>query len=187
VVRGRFRKAGHIGAFWTQRIGSCYGFCVMSEDPHPPTSIVPTVPTELANVVRAGVAAGREVSGAVAMGGTVCALYAGEMLLTKAFLCYNRNYTRDFVDFAELACLLADADVVETLSKIDEKFAWQKQPSVVLGVLKTLLHAQPADIDTHGYSTLRWLAPRLGSWEQVQEKCRAIGGLLAKRVLGAEP
>jgi len=240
----------------------------MSEDhSHQPAPIIPTVPAELADVVRAGIAAGREVAGAVALGGTVCALYAGhrvsldidfgvsdlrqrfqqvrdhllevdgwqeadvrvpvlilgsiqgveigfrqlrrntpfdtvlvktangdlvvptldEMLLTKAFLTYNRNCTRDFVDFAELACLKMDADVVDTLSKMDDKFAWERQPSVVLGVLKTLLHAQPADIDTHGYSTFRWLAPRLTSWEQVQEKCRAIGNLLAKRIVGGAP
>lgn len=29
-----------------------------------------------------------------------------ELLRVKAFLAYERNYTRDFVDFAELSCLL---------------------------------------------------------------------------------
>jgi len=241
---------------------------VMSEEsPQQPASLNPSVPTELANIVRAGVKAGREVPGAVALGGTVCSLYArhrlsldidfgvadlrqrfhqvrghllelegwqeadvrvpvlilgsidgveigfrqlrrntpfdtlsvrtadgdlvvptlDEMLLTKAFLIYDRNRTRDFVDFAELACLETDASVVETLSKMDAKFGWDKQPTVMLGALKTLLHGEPADSDTHGYSTFRWLAPRLKSWEQVQSKCRAIGDLLARRILGAKP
>jgi hypothetical protein len=246
----------------------CYNRCVMSEvRGHQSVFVSPSVPTELVNIVRAGVKAGREVPGAVALGGTICSLYAGhrlsldidfgvsdlrdrfqqvrehllevdgwreadvrvpvlilgsiegveigfrqlrrntpfdtvlvktadgdlvvptlgEMLLTKAFLIYNRNYTRDFVDFAELACLDTDAGVVEALSKMDGKFAWSKQPSVVLGVLKTLLHAEPADSDTHGYSTFRWLAPKLSSWQQVQAKCRAIGELLANRLVGAPP
>jgi hypothetical protein len=44
---------------------------------------------------------------------------------------------------------------------MDEKFAWDRQPSMMLGVLKTLLHAEPDDADTNGYSSFRWLAPRL--------------------------
>jgi hypothetical protein len=177
-----------------REIDSCwqgYDCSTMSEDPthH---DVFPSVPSELAKVVRAGVRAGREVPGAVALGRTVCALYAGhrvsldidfgvsdlrqrfeqvrnhllgmdewreadvrvpvlihgsiegieigfrqlrrntpfqtivvktpdgdlvvptlaEMLLTKAFLIYNRNTTRDFVDFAELACLETDSNVV---------------------------------------------------------------------------
>ena len=41
-----------------------------------PEQPAPSVPPELAGVVRAGVRAAREVPGAVAVGGTVCSLYA---------------------------------------------------------------------------------------------------------------
>jgi hypothetical protein len=57
-----------------------------------------------------------------------------ELLRVKAFPAYERNYTRDFVDFAELSCLLEPERVVEVLSVLDEKFQWEKQPSVILEV-----------------------------------------------------
>jgi hypothetical protein len=48
-----------------------------------------------------------------------------ELIRVKAFLLYDRNYTRDFFDFAELACLL-DADaVVEALVSLNCIFAWE--------------------------------------------------------------
>src|SRR5438477_13114846 len=39
-----------------------------------------SVPKELVEVVRAGVKANREVTGSIALGGTVCSLYAGHRL-----------------------------------------------------------------------------------------------------------
>ncbi len=47
---------------------------------HQPAAPKPEVPRELAEVVRAGVKAARLVPGAVAVGGTVCALYATHRL-----------------------------------------------------------------------------------------------------------
>lgn len=224
----------------------------------------PTIPAALEAVVRAGAKANREVPGAVALGGTVCAMYANhrlsididfvvadlrqrfeqvrehmlevhgwseanatppvlllgsldgvdvgfrqlrrstpletvtvataagpltvptleELLRTKADLLYQRNYTRDFVDFTALSVLLPDGAVVESLADLDAKFAWEKQPSVLLGVLKALMRAEPSDIGTHGYDTFRWLAPRLKDWPEVRDRCREIGRLLTVRVGG---
>jgi hypothetical protein len=97
---------------------------------------------------------------------------------------YTRGYTRDFVDFAALAQLVADRVVVECLVDLDARFAWPKQPSILLGVVKALLHAQPVDFETHGFATFRWLAPQLRSWEQVRDHCRAIGRQLSVRAAG---
>jgi len=77
--------------------------------------------------------------------------------------------------------------VVDSLEVIDAKFAWDKQPSVMLNVLKSLMAADPHDRDTHGYNTFKWISPRLKSWEAVQEKCRQMGTALAKCVFDVSP
>lgn len=108
-----------------------------------------------------------------------------ELIRVKAFLLYDRNYTRDFFDFAELACLLDTEKVVETLTSLDQTFAWEKQPSIVLEVMKTLLDPNPHDqADAkHGFDQLRFLAPKLRSWKKVSAKCRDVGRKLSLRML----
>jgi hypothetical protein len=225
-----------------------------------------TIPPELAEVVRVGVRAGREVPGSVALGGAVCALFAHhresididfvladlnkrfqevrehlfevpgwkearirvpvlilgsldgvevgyrqlrrsapletqgvetpegtliiptleEMLRVKAFLIYERDTTRDFVDFAELSRLLERDEVVDALSGLDEKFGWARQPSIILEVTKALLQPEPHDRGTNGFETLRFLDPKLKTWEEVAAQCRDIGQRLAVRTLGGD-
>jgi Nucleotidyl transferase AbiEii toxin, Type IV TA system len=222
------------------------------------------VPRELADVVRAGIRANREVPGSVALGGAICALFCNhrasrdidfvvddldrrfqkirehllelpgwretrvrvpvltlgsldgievgyrqlrrtapletqeiqtpegtlvvptldELLRVKAFLTYDRDCTRDFVDFAELSSLLDPARVVDALSVLDEKFRWEKQPSVIVEVIKALLHPDPHDRETDGFETLRLLDPKWRTWEEVAERCRDIGRRLSIRILG---
>ncbi len=226
------------------------------------------VPDELVEVVKAGVRANREVKGSIALGGTICSLFAHhrestdidfvlsdlsqrfdeirehlfqvaewrekrvsipltilgtldgirigyrqlrrlepietqvvetpwgtlvvptleELLRTKAFLCYNRNYTRDFVDFAELSCLFDIETVVVVLSDLDKKFRWEKQPTIVLEVIKTLLLSVPHDLndEIHGFNQLRFTDPKLRSWDEVAARCKEIGDLLSIRVIGGE-
>ena len=116
--------------------------------------------------------------------GTLTIPTLDELLRTKAFLAYDRDYTRDFVDFAELSCLLNPDKVVDVLSVLDEKFRWEKQPSVIVEVAKALLHPAPHDRETHGFETLRLLEPNLQTWEEVAEKCRDIGQRLSIRIFG---
>lgn len=214
----------------------------------------PQVPPELAVVVRAGVKAGLLVPGAVALGGTVCSLYAGhrlskdidfvitdlrerfdevslalenepgwtvkksipdkvilgkldgveigyrqlrrtvpldtvelqtpegslsiptleELIRVKAFLACERNYTRDYFDFAELSSLLPSEQVIAALVQLDEKIGWEHRPFVALEVMKSLAACSPRDKQTHGFSTFQLLAPRVKSWEAVETKCREI-------------
>jgi len=223
-----------------------------------------TIPPELAEVVRVGVRASREVPGSVALGGSVCALFAhhpesididfvltdlnkrfqevrehlfevpgwkearirvpvlilgsldgvevgyrqlrrsapletqevetpegtliiptlAEMLRVKAFLIYERDTTRDYVDFAELSCLLEPGEVVDALSVLDEKFGWEKRPSIILEVTKALVQPEPHDLGTNGFETLRFLDPKLKTWEEVAAQCRVIGRRLAVKTLG---
>lgn len=226
------------------------------------------VPEELAEVIKAGVKANREVEGSIALGGTICSLFAHhrassdidfvlsdlsqrfddirehlfelpewkeamvrfpvlilgsfngieigyrqlrraapmetqiietpdgslivptipELLRTKAFLCYNRNYTRDFVDFAELACLMETDKVVDILSDLDEKFRWEKQPTIVVEVIKKLLLPNPHDLEheKHGFKHLRFLHPKLKTWTEVAAKCQEIGKGLSTKILIAD-
>jgi hypothetical protein len=235
-----------------------------NEEREPALKIV--VPKELVEVIRVGVRANREVSGSVALGGAICALYCQhrtsididfvltdlrdrfqeirehlfevpdwkeaqakrpvlilgslsgvevgyrqlrratpletqdiellegtlkiptleELLRVKAFLLYDRNNTRDFVDFAELTCLLDTEKVVEALSSLDEKFSWEKQPSIVLGVIKTLLNPEPHDTATHGFETLKLLNPKLTTWVGVSQKCQEVGKALSLKILGGK-
>lgn len=223
------------------------------------------IPEQLHDVVRAGVEANREVSGSIALGGTVCSLFthhrlssdidfvlsdlstrfeeirehllklpgwkesrvhvpvlilgsldgfeigyrqlrratpidtqivetpdgpliiptAEELLRTKAFLTYNRNYTRDFFDFAELSCLFDLSEVVKILSDLDERFRWEKQPTVLVEVIKKLLSPDPHDLEhaQYGFSHLRLLNPRLKTWGEVAERCREIGEELSVKIL----
>lgn len=234
---------------------------MVPQDPKkPPDGIAePSVPDALRAVVRAGVRANREVPGAVALGGTVCAMYAHhrlsmdidfvvsdlrdrfdlvrehmldvagwseanvhppvlllgsldgvevgfrqlrrgtplqtttietpdgpltiptlpELLRTKAYLLYHRNAIRDYIDFASLARLLSEAVVVEHLADLDRLFAWEKQPSILLGVLKALLRAEPTDFDARAFESFRWITRPFDSWASVQAVCRGIGGRLA--------
>lgn len=108
-----------------------------------------------------------------------------ELIRTKAFLTYNRNYTRDFFDFAELSCLLETNEVVDVLSDLDEKFRWEKQPTILVEVIKKLLSPNPYDLyhEKHGFDQLRFIEPKLKTWEEVEERCSEIGRSLSIRVL----
>ena len=108
-----------------------------------------------------------------------------ELIRTKAFLVYDRNYTRDYFDLAELSCLLETDEVVDILSDLDERFQWEKQPTIVVEVIKKLISPNPHDLydGKHGFEQLQFIAPRLKTWEEVAARCREIGEGLSVRVL----
>jgi hypothetical protein len=227
---------------------------------------VPQVPPELAVVVRAGVKAAKLVPGAIALGGTVCSLYAGhrlskdidfvitnlkeryddisetlnstpgwktrkqnpvvtilgkldgidigyrqlrrtvpletvdlvtpegtlaiptlvELIRIKAFLACERNFTRDYFDFAELTCLIPRDQVLDALEVLDEKMGWENRPHVTLEVMKSLADCEPIDCSTHGFETFNVLMPRVKSWDQVRAICKEIAGELSKRFIKGE-
>lgn len=222
------------------------------------------IPEQLTEVIKVGVEANREVSGSVAVGGSICSLFAHhresadidfvladlsqrfdsirehlvelpewkearvrvpvlilgslhgievgfrqlrrripletqtietpdgglivptieELLRIKAFLTYNRNTTRDFVDFAELSCLFEIPEVGEILIDLDERFSWEKQPTIIVEVAKKLLRPSPFDFDDpkSGFAKLRFIDPRLKTWEEVVERCKAVGEDLTVRI-----
>ena len=107
-----------------------------------------------------------------------------ELLRIKAFLTYNRNTTRDFVDFAELSTLFEIHESGDILSDLDERFGWEKQPSIIVQVAKKLLMPLPYDFDDpkSGFAKLRFIEPRLKTWDDVVERCKAIGEDLTMRL-----
>lgn len=109
-----------------------------------------------------------------------------ELIRTKAFLCYDRNYTRDFVDFAELSLLRETDSVVEALADLEARFKWEIQPTLQIEVMKSLLLASPVDqFDTmHSFTQLKFLEPKLKSWEEVAARSQEIGKLLTIRLAG---
>lgn len=227
------------------------------------------VPKELAEVIKAGIKANREVPGSVAVGGSVCSLFTHhrestdidfvitdlsrrfesvrehllelpewkesrvhvpvlilgslqgieigfrqlrrsipletqiietpdgklvvptieELLRIKAFLTYNRNATRDFVDFAELSVLFEIHEVGEILIDLDERFSWEKQPSIIVEVAKKLLLPSPFDLDDSksGFAQLRFIDPRLKTWKEVAVQCKAVGENLTLRLFAEKP
>jgi hypothetical protein len=109
-----------------------------------------------------------------------------EMLRIKAFLAYERNYVRDFFDFAELAVRLSSESVVQSLLVLDEKMGWENRPSVLLETVKALVQCQPRDLEEQGYASLRLIGPRLKSWEEVKSVCQTVGQLLTDAVIGEQ-
>jgi hypothetical protein len=111
-----------------------------------------------------------------------------ELIRTKAFLTYDRNYTRDYFDFAELSCLIDTSKVIDVLATIDDKFQQDKQEPIVVEIIKKLLAPNPYDLadPRYGFEQLRFLEPRLKTWEQVVARCSEIGSELSVRIFGNE-
>lgn len=107
-----------------------------------------------------------------------------ELLRIKAFLTYDRNTTRDFVDFAELSTLFEIHECGRILIDLDERFGWEKQPSIIVQVAKKLLMPLPYDFDDpkSGFAELRFIEPRLKTWNHIAERCHEIGENLTLRL-----
>ena len=67
------------------------------------------------------------------------------------------------------------------LLDIDEKMGWERQPTVLLEITKALVHCEPRDLETNGFETMRLLAPRIKSWNEVKAVCQELGRVLAER------
>ncbi len=132
----------------------------------------PHIPHELAQVVRAGVQT---------PDGPLVVPTLDELIRIKAFLAYERNYMRDYLDLAELTSVPGEDAAVSALSVLDEKLGWEKQPLVLGEVMKALLLCKPRDLDTCAYDAFRWLNPKLKSWAQIETVCKSLGRALSVR------
>ncbi len=107
-----------------------------------------------------------------------------EMIGIKAFMTYDRNALRDYLDFAALTTCTTEEAVLQALLKLDEQYAGLQTGSVRLEVSKALSDAKPYDLATTDLSRYKGLAPQWHDWSRTQEICRHYGVLLGQKLTG---
>ncbi|HNQ89490.1 MAG TPA: hypothetical protein PKM73_12805 [Verrucomicrobiota bacterium] len=106
-----------------------------------------------------------------------------EMVCMKAFLAYDRNATRDYLDFAALSECASEAATLESLLKLDARYAGLQTVSVALEVAKALSAAAPFDLDESELPHYRGLGARWHRWETTRDICRRFGVLLGESLV----
>ena len=106
-----------------------------------------------------------------------------EIICMKAFLAYNRNTTRDFIDLAALSECSTQAAVIESLRKLDIRYKEVQSTSVCLGVAKALALCAPYDLVETELPKYKALSPKWHSWETTQRICQNLGEMLAASVI----
>ncbi len=106
-----------------------------------------------------------------------------EMLCMKAFLAYERNTTRDFLDFAALTeCASADA-VLRSLGKLDSRYGELQTASVGLEVAKALSAPEPFDLDESELPRYKGVSGKWQQWETIRTICQRFGVLLGEKLI----
>lgn len=101
-----------------------------------------------------------------------------EMICMKAFLAYDRNATRDYLDFAALSeCTSAD-NVVCSLLKLDARYGELQTASIGLEVAKMLCAAAPFDLDETELPRYKGLTEKWRRWETTRSISHRFGVLL---------
>jgi len=109
-----------------------------------------------------------------------------EMLGMKAFLAYDRNATRDYLDFAALSeCASPDA-VLTALLKLDTRYGSLQTASVGLEVAKALCAAAPFDLDELELPRYKGLNEKWHRWETTRTICQRFGVLLGEALIKGE-
>ncbi|MCY7346983.1 MAG: hypothetical protein LH614_12280 [Pyrinomonadaceae bacterium] len=108
-----------------------------------------------------------------------------ELIGMKAYLAYSRNATRDYLDFAALSECAAEQEVLDSLSKLDERYGELQTASVGLEVAKALTEAKPYDLDEVDLSEYKMLAADWRNWNKIEEICGRFGVLLGKKLIGS--
>ena len=128
----------------------------------PAATVGVTRSVEWTGILKAGVLAQRLVPGAICIGfrqlkraqpvetqnvqteaGPLTIPTLDEMICMKAFLAYDRNTTRDYLDFAALSECAAEDVVLRSLLKLDTRYGGLQTDSVGLEVAKALCAAAP--------------------------------------------
>jgi len=107
-----------------------------------------------------------------------------EVLCMKAFLAYNRGATRDFLDFAALSECASEPAVLDSLLKLDKRYAEVQTSSVALGVAKALSAAAPFDLNEAELTQYKGLVKKWHKWEATRSICHRYGVLLGEALVG---
>ena len=106
-----------------------------------------------------------------------------EMICMKAFLAYDRNVTRDYLDFAALTeCASAEA-TLESLLQLDPRYGGLQTASVALEVAKALSAAAPYDLNEADLPHYKGLAGKWHRWEATRDICQRFGVLLGDALI----
>lgn len=108
-----------------------------------------------------------------------------ELIGMKAYLAYSRNATRDYLDFAALSECAVEREVLDSLSKLDERYGELQTASVGLEVAKALTEAKPYDLDEIDLSEYKILAADWRNWNKIEKICGRFGVLLGKKLIGS--
>jgi hypothetical protein len=90
---------------------------------------------------------------------------------------------RDFYDFAELSLLTSRQAVVQSLVDLDAKWSSTQEPTIALQVMKTLADCNPVDNPDEVFQQLKFLAPRIQSWNEVVAVCQEIATELSFQLI----
>jgi hypothetical protein len=108
-----------------------------------------------------------------------------ELLCMKAFLAYDRNVTRDYLDFAALSECASQEMVLGSLLKLDARYGELQTASVGLEVAKALSAAAPYDLNEAELPHYRALSEKWHRWELTRNICQRYGVLLGEALVRA--
>ncbi|MCP9496749.1 MAG: hypothetical protein MSG64_20120 [Pyrinomonadaceae bacterium MAG19_C2-C3] len=107
-----------------------------------------------------------------------------ELIGMKAYLGYDRNTVRDFLDFAALTECTTEEEVLGSLLKLDERYGDLQSHSARLEVARALSHPKPVDFSEIDLSHYKALAAEWHEWKRTEETCKRYALLLGQKILG---
>ncbi len=110
-----------------------------------------------------------------------------EALRIKAFLCLERNATRDYLDLAALASHMGIEAAAEALGRMDELYPQKSSdPWVVRTQLVMQLAAPPPhDLESVDLAEYKGVQPPFDNWSHVAEVCGKVADQLLSACLKA--
>ena len=112
-----------------------------------------------------------------------------EVLRIKAFLCLDRNATRDYIDLAALSAHLGSDEAADALWRMDELYPqkngdpWAVRTQLVM----QLAGPPPYDLDEVDLAEYKGVQPPFDRWVHVAEVCGLVSDRLLARFMRAPP
>jgi hypothetical protein len=110
-----------------------------------------------------------------------------EVLRIKAFLCLDRNATRDYLDFAALASHMGTAAAADSLWSMDNLYPqkggdpWAVRTQLVM----QLAAPRPYDLENVDLADYKGVRPPFDQWSRIAEECGLVSDRLLLACLGA--
>jgi hypothetical protein len=110
-----------------------------------------------------------------------------EVLRIKAFLCLERNATRDYLDLAALAAHMGIHAAAEALGRMDELYPQKSGDgwAVRTQLIMQLAAPPPFDLDTLDLAEYKGVRPPFDRWEHVVDVCGEVSDQLLSACLAA--